>query len=116
MDLKTRYKPNVVFIAETRVSGARAENIISSLGFGNFFKLDPLGYADGLWILWDKAEIEMKLFGHTFQEIHAKMEASLDNLLEIEVDMVEVGDIMVDSLDYFEKTHKYHKYYGNVNN
>ncbi|KAF7844187.1 uncharacterized protein G2W53_001092 [Senna tora] len=40
----------------------------------------------------------------------------LDNLLEMKVDMVEVGDIMVDSLDYFEKTHQYHRYYQNVNN
>ncbi|KAF7833181.1 uncharacterized protein G2W53_015514 [Senna tora] len=32
----------------------------------------------------------------------------LDNLKKMKVDMVEVGDIMVDSLDYFEKTHQYH--------
>ncbi|KAF7812773.1 uncharacterized protein G2W53_033749 [Senna tora] len=43
-------------------------------------------------------------------------DTGFDNLLEMKVDMVEVGDIMVDSLDYFEKIHQYHKYYQNVNN
>ncbi|KAF7834738.1 uncharacterized protein G2W53_009597 [Senna tora] len=45
-----------------------------------------------------------------------RLGVGLNNLLEMKVDMVEVGDIMVDSLEYFEKIHQYSKYYLNVNN
>ncbi|KAF7826261.1 uncharacterized protein G2W53_017425 [Senna tora] len=38
-----------------------------------------------------------------------EMGLGLDNLLKMKVDLVEVGDIMVDSLGYFEKTHQYHR-------
>ncbi|KAF7832197.1 reverse transcriptase [Senna tora] len=74
MDLKARYNPNIMFISETRVGSARADNILSNLGFSGFYKVDPMGYAGGLWVLWDAREVKLTIQGNTFQEIHALLE------------------------------------------
>lgn len=75
-DLIARYKPNVVLLTETRVGGDRATAIINSLGFHRHYKVDPMGYAGGLWLLWNDEQINMHIEGHTFQEIHAVAEVS----------------------------------------
>ncbi|KAF7835276.1 reverse transcriptase [Senna tora] len=75
MDLKLRYRPNVVFISETRIEGWRADSVINTLGFDSHFKVDPIGYAGGLWILWDTDNVKLTVVEHTFQEVHAIMEA-----------------------------------------
>ncbi|KAF7830694.1 reverse transcriptase [Senna tora] len=76
MDLKHRYRPNVVFISETRIEGWRANSVINTLGFDSHFKVDPIGYAGGLWILWDTANVKLTVVEHTFQEVHAIMEVN----------------------------------------
>ncbi|KAF7822851.1 uncharacterized protein G2W53_020995 [Senna tora] len=76
MDLKTRHLPRVMFITETRVGGTRAENIIRSIGYDGFFKVDPMGYAGGLWLMWDPAFVKLDIHGESFQEIQASIEVS----------------------------------------
>ncbi|KAF7838660.1 reverse transcriptase [Senna tora] len=74
MDLKARYNPNIMFISETRIGSARADAILNNLGFSGSFKVDPMGYAGGLWVLWDAREVKLTIQGSTFQEIHALLE------------------------------------------
>ncbi|KAF7814603.1 reverse transcriptase [Senna tora] len=74
LDMKQRYRPNVIFVSETRIEGNRADNVINSLDFTGRFKVDPIGYAGGLWILWNMNDIKLSVVGHTFQEVHAIME------------------------------------------
>ncbi|KAF7812326.1 reverse transcriptase [Senna tora] len=74
MDLKNRYSPNVVFIYETRVGSNGAKSILNNLGYSGYFKVDLLGYAGGLWVLWNSREINLTVQGSTFQEIHATLE------------------------------------------
>lgn len=66
MDLLAKHKPNVVLLTETRVGGDRATSIINSLGFTHHCKVDPMGYAGGLWLLWNGADINMHIHGQTF--------------------------------------------------
>ncbi|KAF7801271.1 reverse transcriptase [Senna tora] len=82
LDMKRRYRLNVVFVSETRIEGGRADNVINSLGMDGRFKVDPIGYAGGLWVLWDTANVRISVVGHTFQEIHAVMEKNLINVAE----------------------------------
>ncbi|KAF7833480.1 reverse transcriptase [Senna tora] len=42
------HMPRVVFITETRVGGTQADNIIKSIGYDGFYKVDPMAYAGGL--------------------------------------------------------------------
>lgn len=76
MELIGRHKPNIVLLTETRVGGERVESIIGSLGFSASYKVDPMGYARGLWLLWNNEEIIMHIESHTFQEIYAIAEVS----------------------------------------
>lgn len=75
-DLIGRHKPNVVLLTETRVGGDRASSIINSLGFPRHYKVDPMGYAGGIWLLWNDEQINMHVEGHTFQEMNAVAEVS----------------------------------------
>ncbi|KAF7826637.1 reverse transcriptase [Senna tora] len=71
-----QYNPNLVLISETRVGGNRAEEILATLGFTNHFKVDPMGYAGGLWLLWDNEQIAVTVHEQTFQEIHTTVEVN----------------------------------------
>ena len=48
--------PSIMVITKTRVGGVRAEGIISGLHFDSFITTNTIGYASGLWILWNKEE------------------------------------------------------------
>lgn len=74
VNLVGRHKPNLVLLTKTRVGGDRAEQIISNLGYQAWFKVDPMGYAGGLWLLWDSSQIKLTVHGNTFQEIHTSAE------------------------------------------
>ncbi|KAF7811858.1 Retrovirus-related Pol polyprotein from transposon TNT 1-94 [Senna tora] len=75
-DLKNQYQPNLVLISETRVGEDRVAKIIPTLGFSNFFRVDPMGFAGGIWLLWDRDQIAMKIHEYTFQEIHTTVEVT----------------------------------------
>lgn len=51
MELIRRHKLNIVLLTKTRVGGERAESIINTLGFQASCRVDPMGYAGGLWLL-----------------------------------------------------------------
>ncbi|KAF7844830.1 beta-glucosidase 12-like [Senna tora] len=53
---------------------ARATQIISNMGFGGFYRVDPMGYAGGHWLLWDSFILKMIVDGNSFQEIHTTIE------------------------------------------
>lgn len=76
MDLIERYKHNVVFLTETRFGGDRATSIIESLGFPNHYKVDPMGFAGGIWLMWNSKQINMHIESTTFQEIYVVAEVS----------------------------------------
>lgn len=70
LELVQRHKSNIVLLIETRVGGDRASSIIESLGFACSFKVDPMGFVGGIWLLWDNAKVKMVIQNHTFQEIY----------------------------------------------
>ncbi|KAF7808415.1 reverse transcriptase [Senna tora] len=46
-DLIRQHQPNVVVLTETRVSGQKAHQIVSNLGFPKFHTFEPMGYLGG---------------------------------------------------------------------
>ncbi|KAF7836017.1 reverse transcriptase [Senna tora] len=80
---KARSFQNVVFVSETRVGSNRADDILRSLGFNSFYKVDYMGYAGSLWVLWDQREINLNNQGSIFQEIHAILEINRAGLLSV---------------------------------
>lgn len=54
LDFMNTYKPSLVLISETRVGGTKAQKIMETFGFSSWYAIDPMGYAGGLWLLWDR--------------------------------------------------------------
>ena len=47
------HDPAIMIIIETRIGGARARDIIDMLPFDGAIHTDTLGFASGLWLLWN---------------------------------------------------------------
>lgn len=56
--LKAQHQPTVVVIMETIVFGSRAKNILGSLGYSRWDKLDTMGLAGAIW--------DQNIIEHTF--------------------------------------------------
>lgn len=63
---------DIVILTETRVSGQRADNIITNLGFERYTKVDAMGFAGGIWVLWNPNSVCLEPVASSFQEIHLK--------------------------------------------
>ena len=66
-ELVANHRPSIMVIMETRVGGERAKKIIEGLPFDGFITTDTIGYAGGLWILWNKEGAEISLLANTEQ-------------------------------------------------
>ncbi|KAF7808252.1 reverse transcriptase [Senna tora] len=69
-DLVNLHHPSNVILIETRLSAARADSIIPTLGFDSFVKVDAMGFAGGIWVMWHSHLINITTLGSSFQEIH----------------------------------------------
>ncbi|KAH1038646.1 hypothetical protein J1N35_040389 [Gossypium stocksii] len=49
------HKPDIVSLLETRFSGSKADKIITKLGFQFSNRLEAIGYAESIWIGWNKS-------------------------------------------------------------
>ncbi|KAF7844754.1 reverse transcriptase [Senna tora] len=65
------HQPDAVILTETRVSGERANGIINSLGFEHTYKVDAMGFAGGIWVLWNSNNISIRIVSSSFQEVHS---------------------------------------------
>ena len=79
-ELVANHGPLIIVIMETRVGGERVEKIIEGLPFDGFITTDTIGYAGGLWILWNKEGAEISLLVNTEHEIHATLMVHASNL------------------------------------
>nr|POE45513.1 hypothetical protein CFP56_26707 [Quercus suber] len=73
-ELVGNHCPSIMVITKTRVGGVRAEKkIIEGLPFDGSITNDTIGYAGGLWILWNKEDAKISLLANMEQEIHATL-------------------------------------------
>ncbi|KAF7812571.1 reverse transcriptase [Senna tora] len=75
-DLIRQHEPNVVLLTKTQVGGQKARQIISNLGYSKYHTVEPMGYAGGLWVLWNENQISLRMIEDTFQEIHASVDVN----------------------------------------
>ena len=71
MDLVDWHSPILMVITETRMSGARADEIIEALPFDGYVVADTIGFAGGIWMLWRSDLVHVDVLAATEQEIHA---------------------------------------------
>ena len=58
-DLVQSYNPAILVVMETRVGGDRAREITDRLSFDGAVHTDTIGYAGGLWVLWNSDRVEV---------------------------------------------------------
>lgn len=46
------FKPEIVSLLETRISGKRADETIASLGFNYSYRIEASGFSGGIWLGW----------------------------------------------------------------
>ena len=78
--MAVNHYPFIMVVTETRVGCDRAERIIEGLPFDGYSTTDTIGYARGLWILWNKEDVEVILLSSTEQEIHDTVKMRAFNL------------------------------------
>ena len=64
------HDPAIMIIIETRIGGARARDIIDMLPFDGAIHTDTLGFAGGLWLLWNSDGVQLHQLAMSEQEIH----------------------------------------------
>ena len=65
---------------ETKLGGIRAKQITDRLPFNGAIHTDTIGFAGGLWLLWNSGKVEVSLLSKTGQEIHVFVKVhSLDS-------------------------------------
>ena len=71
MDLVDWHNPIIMVITETKVSGARAIEIIETLPFDDAVVTDTIGFTSGIWLLWRSDLVQVEALATTEQEVHA---------------------------------------------
>jgi exonuclease III len=73
--------PEILILTETRLGGDRAAELARSLPFDEFLSTNTIGFARGIWILWQKEAVEVDHLCSTEQEIHASVKVRGSNSL-----------------------------------
>ena len=60
----------IMVIMETKIGGEHAKEIMDQLPFDMAIHTETIGYAGGLWLLWNSDRVEVSLLSKTKQEIH----------------------------------------------
>ena len=58
-ELTRNHNPAVLVVMETRIRGDRAKEITDYLPFGGAIHMDTIGYAGGIWLLWNLDRVEV---------------------------------------------------------
>lgn len=79
-DLVALHDPIIFVVVETHIGGDRAKEIIERLPFQGAIHNDTIGFAGGLWLLWDSDRVEITNLVNTEQEIHVLVKVRSSNL------------------------------------
>lgn len=66
-------------IMETKIGGEHAKEITDQLPFDMAIRTETIGYAGGLWLLWNSDRVEVSLLSKTKQEIHVTVKVCASN-------------------------------------
>ena len=79
-ELAQTHDPAIFVIMETKLRGDRAREITDRLPFDGAIHTDTIGYAGGLWLLWNSDLVEIESLAKTEQEIHVEVKVRSSNL------------------------------------
>ena len=79
-DLVALHDPAIFAVMETHIGGDRANDITDRLPFQGAILTDTIGFAGGLWLLWDTNRVEIPNLASIEQEIHVLVKVKSSNL------------------------------------
>lgn len=59
--LMSEQRPMVLILIEPKVSGVMADRVCRKLGKKRWARSEAFGFSRGIWVLWNKEELEKKL-------------------------------------------------------
>ncbi|CAL1384548.1 unnamed protein product [Linum trigynum] len=68
-----RYRPCVTIIVEPRISGDVAEKVIEKMGFDKWLVVDAVGFAGGIWLLWNSGAVTITESDRSNQFLHVQV-------------------------------------------
>ena len=74
------HNPDVLVVMETRIGGDRAKDISDRLPFDSAIHTETMGFAGGIWLMWNADRVEVVQLAKTEQEIHVEVKVLLSNL------------------------------------
>ena len=69
----------ILVVMETRIGGEKAREITDRLPFDGAIHTNTIGYAGGLWVLWDSDRVEPSLLAKTKWEVHLEVKVRASN-------------------------------------
>lgn len=69
-DLAQAHDSAIFVVIETRLGGGRAKAISDNLPFDGALHIETIGYAGGLWLMWNSDKVEVTQLANIKQEIH----------------------------------------------
>ena len=78
-DLRRLYRYNILVVVEPRISGVKADRIVDKLNFEASFRVEAHGMSGGIWLLWNKSKVNIKILDSSRHFIHGIVnEGSMD--------------------------------------
>lgn len=68
-----KYQITVLGLAEPRISGDRADQVCTKLGFSYWVRVEATGYAGEIWVLWNKKKVEISYLSSSTQSVHCEI-------------------------------------------
>ncbi|XP_045791653.1 uncharacterized protein LOC123886374 [Trifolium pratense] len=66
-------KVDIVALQETRCSGTTAKKTIKKLGFKNHVMAEAIGFYGGIWLMWNRSDIQVQLIQNDFHFLHVQV-------------------------------------------
>ena len=78
-DLVQNHDLVVMIIMETQIGGDQARGIIDKLPFDGAIHTETIGFAGGLWLLWNSERVQVTQLAISEQEIYVLVKEPLSN-------------------------------------
>ena len=69
-EMVQKHNPAILVVMETHVGGNRVREITERLHFDGAIRSDAVGFASGIWVLWNSDRVNVAHLASTEQEIH----------------------------------------------
>ena len=70
-ELVRNHNPGIIVVMETHIGGVRAKEITDCLPFDGAIHTETIGFAGGIWLLWNLDRVEVVQLANTKQEIRS---------------------------------------------